>query len=143
MPVAVIVRLGLPEATASGEIDVRLKVDPPPPPPVPVIVNCSASEVVVSGFMARMLIVPAVAICAAVMLAVRDVVEVTVVGRATPSHRRVVPLTKFEPVAVSVKPAPPAATVAGLSEVSVGVTTPLKPPQPETSAVNANTMRNA
>jgi hypothetical protein len=49
---------------------------------------------------------------------------------------------KFVPVAVKVKAAEPAVTEAGLIDERVGVTTPLKPPQPEKNiARNGSTNR--
>jgi hypothetical protein len=47
------------------------------------------------------------------------------------------------PVAVKVNPADPAATVAGLIEDRVGVTTPLKPPHPERNAARIGSMIKA
>jgi hypothetical protein len=44
------------------------------------------------------------------------------------------------PVAVKVNPALPAATVAGEIAVSVGVTTPLKPPHPLTTVKRTSTL---
>lgn len=136
-PVAESVKLPLPAATVDGEIEVKENVEfpPPPPEPLPLIVSISAEDVVVSGFITRIVTVPAVAICAADTAAVSCVVDVTVVGRDTPSHNSVVPLTKFVPVAVSVKPEAPAVTLSGLMAVNVGVTTPLKPPQPASSTL--------
>lgn len=60
-PVAVSVKAALPAATDAGEMEVRLNVVDP----APVTANSIAFEVVVSGFIALMLTVPAVAICAA------------------------------------------------------------------------------
>ena len=129
MPVAARVKSGLPAAMEEGDIDVRLNVCDPDP----VTVSCIGPEVVVSDFITRILTVPAAAICAADIEVVSWVVETTLVARATASHNICVPLVKFVPVAVSVNPALPAATVAGEIEVSVGVTTPLKPPHPMTN----------
>jgi hypothetical protein len=53
---------------------------------------------------------------------------------AAPSHKICDPFPvfrKFVPVTVNVNAAEPAATVEGLIAERVGVTTPLKPPQPE------------
>jgi hypothetical protein len=127
LPVAVNVNEGLPAATAEGEMDVRLN-EPPPVPPVMVRVN--VPEVVESGFITRMLTIPALAICGVVTLAVSWVEEETVVGKEVPFQRMVVPLTKFVPVAVRVNAAPPAATVVGVIVDSVGERTPLNPPHP-------------
>jgi len=133
-PVADKVKSGLPAATDDGEIDVRLNVCKP----VPVIVNNLESEVVVSDFITRILTEPAAAICSAVIEAVNWVLETTEVESAIPSQRICVPLVKFVPVAVSVKPSLPAATVAGEMAVNVGVTTPLKPPHPERTVTTSN-----
>ncbi len=130
MPVAVSAKSVLPAATAAGEMAVS--VNPPPPVPLPVIESVSVPEVVLSDFITRMLTVPAAAICAAETCAVSWVDELTVVGSEVPSHRMVVPCAKFVPVAVRVKPAPPAAIVVGLMDESVGASTPLKPPHPHT-----------
>jgi hypothetical protein len=94
------------------------------------MVSVIAPEVVLSAFIARMLTAPALAICSAVMFAVSWVEELTVVGSDVPSHRRVVPCAKLLPLAVSVKPALPAATVVGLMDDKVGARTPLNPPHP-------------
>ena len=126
-PVAVKVNAELPAATAAGEMEVRLS-EPPGDPPA--IIRVRASEVVLSDFITRMLTAPADAICAAVTFAVSWVDEETVVDRAAPSQRMVVPPAKLVPVAVSVKASLPAATVVGLIDDRVGVRTPLNPPQP-------------
>jgi hypothetical protein len=42
------------------------------------------------------------------------------VVRALPFHRTLAPLTKFDPVTVSVNPAPPAGAELGDNEASVG-----------------------
>ena len=127
VPFAVRVNAGLPAATAAGEMDVRLKAPPPDPP---LMVRVIAPEVVLSAFITRMLTAPAVAICAAVTFAVSCVDEPNVVGSETPSHRMVVPCAKLLPLAVSVNPALPAATVLGVMDDKVGARTPLNPPQP-------------
>ena len=126
-PVAVSVKAGLPAATAAGEMEVRLNV---PPGEFPVMVRVSASEVVLSAFMTRMLTAPADAICAAETFAVSWVADETVVANATPSHRTVVPPAKLVPVASSVNASLPAATVVGFIDDNVGVRMPLNPPQP-------------
>jgi hypothetical protein len=123
IPVAVNVKDPLPAVTAGGEIDVRLKE-------LPVIVRVSVLEVVLSGFITRMLTFPGVAICAAVTFPVSSVVDEKAVESEAPFQRIVVPLTKFVPVAVSTKSVLPAATEAGESEASVGGRTPLNPPHP-------------
>ena len=94
-----------------------------------------------SDFITRILTVPALAIWAAVTLAVNWVDEPTVVDSETPSHKIVVPLAKFVPVAVSVNAAPPAATVAGVIDESVGASTPLNPPQPQTQTERTESSR--
>lgn len=126
-PVAVSVNAGLPAATADGEIDVSAK-EPFPDPPV--MVSVRAFDVVLSGFRTLMLTVPPLAICAAVTLAVSSVADFTVVVSEIPSHKIVVPLTKFVPVAVRVNPSAPAATVVGEMDDRVGLKTPLNPPHP-------------
>ena len=64
---------------------------------------------------------------------------------AAPSHKICDPFPvfrKFVPVTVNVNAAEPAATVEGLIAERVGVTTPLKPPQPEKNiARNGSTVR--
>ena len=125
-PIAVSVNVGLPAAIAVGEMDVKPNVLAG----LPVTVNITASEVVPSGFIARMFTLPGDAICSALTFAVSRVAEVTVVGRAFPPQSRIVPLTKFVPVASSVNWSPPAVTVAGLIDASVGDNTPWNPPQP-------------
>jgi hypothetical protein len=128
VPVAVRVKSVLPAATAAGEIEMRLNAPPPDPP---VIVSVIAADVVLSDFITRTLTAPAVAICAAGMLAVSCVDEVTVVGSDAPSQRIVVPWVKLVPVAFRVKAALPAAIVVGLIDERVGARTPLNPPQPD------------
>lgn len=120
-PVAVSVNAGLPAATAEGEIESSRK-EPVPEPPV--IVSVIASDVVLSDFITRTLTAPAVAIWAAATLAVSWVEELTVVGSDIPSQRIVEPEAKLVPLAVSVKPALPAATVVGLIDDKVGARTP-------------------
>jgi hypothetical protein len=86
VPVAVKVNEGLPAVTAAGEIALR-------PNEAPVTVRVIVPEVVLSGFIARMLTAPAVAIWAAVIFAVSCVVDDTVVESGAPFQRIVVPLT--------------------------------------------------
>ncbi|HEY1895514.1 MAG TPA: hypothetical protein VGG62_04540 [Terracidiphilus sp.] len=97
---------------------------------LPVTVRGSVPEVVLSGFITRMLTVPGVAICGAVTFAVSWVADETVVESEAPFQRMVVPLTKFVPFAMRTKSALPAATEAGEREASVGGRTPLNPPHP-------------
>jgi hypothetical protein len=97
---------------------------------LPVMVKVSVPEVVLSGFIARMLTFPGAAIWAAVTFAVSWVADETVVESDAPFQRIVVPLTKFVPVAVRTKSALPAATEAGESDARVGGRTPLNPPHP-------------
>jgi len=131
VPVAVRARgVVMPFGEVFGVIEDSVGGGAPPPVPLPVMVRMSAPDVVVSGFIARMVITPALAICAAETVAVSFVAELTVVGSEAPSQRTVVPDTKFVPVAVRVNAAPPAATVVGSMEDKVGVTTPLNPPHP-------------
>ena len=98
--------------------------------PSAVTVKSIVPDVVVSGFITRIDTVPRFAICAAGICAVSCVFETTFVVSATPFHRIWVPLMKFVPFTVSVKLALPAATVEGVMELIVGVTTPLNPPHP-------------
>jgi len=137
-PVAVNVKDALPAATAEGDMLVSSK-EPFPEPPV--TVSMIVPDVVLSGFSTRMLTVPPDAICAAVTFAVSFVDEVTVVGSEVPSHNIVVPLTKFDPVAVRVNAAPPAATVVGVMDVNVGAKIPLKPPHPLRNAERTESNR--
>jgi len=125
-PTAVSVNVGLPAATAEGEMDVNANVLAA----LPVTANVTASEVVPSGFIARMFTLAGDAICSAFTFAVSCVADDTVVGSASPPQSRIVPLTKFVPVAVRVKSLPPAVTVVGLIDASVGGNTPWNPPQP-------------
>ena len=129
IPVAVNVKDALPAVTAEGEMDVSLKE-------LPVTVKVSVPEVVLSGFITRMLTFPGAAICAAVTFAVSSVVDETAVESEAPFQRIVVPLTKFAPFAVRTKSALPAATEAGESEASVGGRTPLNPPHPHRNRDN-------
>lgn len=139
VPVAVRVNPGLPAATAAGEIDDRLNAPPPEPP---VTVSVIAPEVVLSALITRTLTAPAVAIWAAVTFAVSWVDELTVVGRETPSHKMAVPWAKLVPLAVSVKPALPAATEVGLMDDKVGARMPLNPPQPHQKSERTVSRRN-
>ena len=136
-PVAVSVKSGLPAANAEGEMAARLN-EPVEPP---VMVSDIVPDVVLSAFITRMFTEPALAICAALTFAVSWVGELTVVGSAVPFHRMVVPDAKFVPPAVSVNALPPACTVAGVMEESVGASTPLNPPQPpqKRARTNSNT----
>ena len=63
---------------------------------------------------------PTAAMSAAVMAAVTRVALTTVVVRAAPFHSSTAPDAKLLPSAVSVKAAPPATALAGVSVVSVG-----------------------
>jgi hypothetical protein len=123
VPVAVNAKDVLPAVTAAGEMDASLKE-------LPVTVRGNVLEVVLSGFITRMLTVPGVAICAAVTFAVSWVADETVVESEAPFQRIVVPLTKFVPFAMRTKSVLPAATEAGEREASVGGRTPLNPPHP-------------
>jgi hypothetical protein len=123
-PVAVKVKDPLPAVTAGGEMAVSLKE-------LPVTVKFSVPEVVLSGFITRMLTVPGEAICADATFAVSSVADATAVESDAPFHRIVVPLTKFVPFAVRTKSVLPAATEAGEREASVGGRTPLNPPHPD------------
>jgi hypothetical protein len=77
--------------------------------------------------------VPAVAMSAAVVAAVRLVADAKVVGRALPFHSTVEDETKFEPVTVSVNAGPPAVAVLGVNELIAGTGLlggGLEPPEP-------------
>src|SRR5262247_4392827 len=65
--------------------------------------------------------VPAAAMSAAVIAAVSWLALPNVVTRPLPFQRTLAPLTKFEPVTVSVNAGPPAAVLLGESDVSVSV----------------------
>src|SRR5438067_5462288 len=84
------------------------------------MVNVAAFEVWLLGLTTRTLAVPAVAVSALEMLAVRRVSLTKVVGRALPFHCTVEPETKPEPSTVSVNAGPPAAAVLGVSESTDG-----------------------
>ena len=64
--------------------------------------------------------VPAAAISAAGIAAVSWVALTTVVVRLAPFQRTVEPTTKFEPLTVRLKPAPPVVALAGASAVKPG-----------------------
>ena len=64
--------------------------------------------------------VPAVAVSAVVICAVSCVLLPNVVARWLPFHCTMDELMKFVPVAVRVNPAPPASTLLGEIELSVG-----------------------
>src|SRR6516164_5268220 len=83
------------------------------------IVTVAAEEVPPpgAGVETVTLAVPTVAMSAALIAAVRLVVEAKVVVRALPFHWTVEDETKFEPVTVSVKAALPATAELGLREV--------------------------
>src|SRR5215470_227736 len=67
-----------------------------------------------------MLELPAAAMSVARIAAVNSVADTNVVGRVTPLTRTTEAFVKFVPVAVSVKAAPPTATLAGPMLVSIG-----------------------
>src|SRR5689334_3357106 len=73
-----------------------------------------------AGLNSVTLAVPAVAISATLIVAVRRVGLRKVVARATPFQRNTVPATKLVPSTTSVKVAPPAVVVAGLRLVIAG-----------------------
>src|SRR5215813_12332675 len=85
-----------------------------------VIVNDRALDTDPSGFATVTCAVPAAAMSAAAIAAVSCPALTNVVLRALPFHRTLAPLTKFEPVTVSVNPAPPACAELGDREASVG-----------------------
>jgi hypothetical protein len=128
-PVAVSVKDALPAVTAGGEMELSLKE-------LPVTVKVSVPEVVLSGFITRMLTFLGAAICAAVTFAVSWVADENVVESEAPFQRIVVPLMKFVPVAVRTKSVLPAATEAGERETRVGGRTPLNPPHPHRNRDN-------
>ena len=86
------------------------------------IVKVAAEEVPPpgAGVETVTLAVPAVAMSAGVIAAVRLVLETKVVVRALPFHWTMEDDTKFVPVTVRVKAALPASMELGFSEVSVG-----------------------
>jgi hypothetical protein len=73
-----------------------------------------------AGFVTTTGKVPAVAISAAVTATVTCVAFTNVVVLAAPPNVALAPLTKFVPLTVSVKAAPPAVALVGESEVIVG-----------------------
>src|SRR5215813_8938171 len=85
-----------------------------------VIVNDRALDTDPSGFATVTCAVPAAAMSAAAIVAVSCPALTNVVVRALPFHRTLAPLTKFEPVTVSVNPAPPACAELGDKVASVG-----------------------
>src|SRR5262249_62343208 len=88
--------------------------------PGAVIVKDRALDTDPSGFATVTCAVPAAAMSAAPIVAVSCPALTNVVARALPFHRTLAPLTKFEPVTVSVNPAPPAGAELGDREASVG-----------------------
>src|SRR4051794_7901680 len=89
-------------------------------PPPGFTVNASVLDVSVSGLRMLTWAVPAAAMSEAGMLAVRRVVLTNVVVRAAPFQSTVAPETKLAPSAVSVKAAPPAVVLFGVSVVRLG-----------------------
>src|SRR5215831_14005746 len=85
-----------------------------------VIVNDSALDTDPSGFATVTCAVPAAAMSADPIAAVSWLALTNVVVRTLPFHRTLAPLTKFEPVTVSVNPAPPAGAELGDKVASVG-----------------------
>ena len=87
------------------------------------MVNVNALEVPPpgAGVETATLAVPAVAMSAAAMLAVKLVLEARVVARALPFHWTVEEEIKFEPVTVRVRAVPPAVAELGLREEREGV----------------------
>jgi len=73
-----------------------------------------------AGFNTVSAAVPPAAMSMAGTTAVSCVPLTTVVASATPFHSTIVPATKFVPVSVSVKPAPPAVAVVGESIARTG-----------------------
>ena len=115
MPVTVSVNAPLPTAALLGEIEVAVGTGL-------LIVNVLAAEVPPPGVGLNTVTkaVPAVAMSAAVICAWSWVLLTNVVIRFVPFQRITDVMAKFDPVAVSVKAAPPATTLVGLIEVSVG-----------------------
>ena len=89
------------------------------------IVKVRALETAPPGFSTVTEALPAAAMSAAVIAAVRWVALTKVVVRFAPFQRTTEPLTKLLPFTVSVKAGPPAAALLGESEVNVGAAGPL------------------
>src|SRR5262245_11589569 len=84
------------------------------------MVNGRAFDRLPSGLATVTWAVPAAAMSAAVIAAVSWVALPNVVARLLPFHRTLVPLTKFEPVTVSVNPGPPACAELGVRDPRLG-----------------------
>jgi len=78
-----------------------------------------------AGLKTVTLAVPAVAMSAAVIAAVNCVLLIKVAIRSVPFHLTIEPLTKFDPLTVSVKAGPPAVVEGGakLTKAGTGLTT--------------------
>src|SRR5437660_1351562 len=97
-----------------------MKTGKVPPPPPELIVKVRLFEVPPSGLRTLTAAEPALATSEAGMLAVSRVALTNVVVRAAPLQRIVAPETKLLPSAVSVKAAPPAVALFGVSVERVG-----------------------
>ena len=86
------------------------------------IVNVKDTEVppLGAGLDTVTMLVPTALMSAAVIAACKLVLERKVVARAVPFHSTVDADTKFVPVTVNVKPAPPAEAEFGLNDIAVG-----------------------
>ena len=115
VPVSVSVKAALPAFAVVGES--RPKVGNGS-----LIVNVIAADAPPpgAGFNTVSAAVPPAAMSMAGTTAVSCVPLTTVVASATPFHSTIVPATKFVPVSVSVKPAPPAVAVVGESIARTG-----------------------
>src|SRR4029453_9518092 len=82
--------------------------------------NGRAFDTLPSGLATVTWAVPAAAMSAAVIAAVSWLALPYVVTRPLPFHRTLAPLTKFEPVTVSVNPGPPACAELGDKAPRVG-----------------------
>src|SRR2546426_997120 len=122
-PYAVRVNAGLPAVALFGVSVVRVGGRGPDG----LIVKVCVPEVWPSGLRTLTEAEPAAGMSAAGMLAVSRVALTNVVVRAAPFQRTVAPETKLFPSAVSVKAAPPAVALFGVSVVRPGAGAPPPP----------------
>src|SRR5438105_13160959 len=85
------------------------------------MVSVTAPDATVPGFVTVIESVPALTICAELIVAVSCVDDTKFVPRFTPLAWTMAPDTKFAPFTVSVNDGPPATTVDGLMERITGV----------------------
>src|SRR5213080_4638703 len=90
------------------------------PPPGGFTVNVTVLDVWPSGFFTETGTEPAAAMSAAAIAAETRVALTNVVARETPFQSTLVPATKLVPSTVSVKAAPPAVALLGVSAIIVG-----------------------